>query len=369
MHKIGFYCSSLSWGGLEINFTLYALELIKRGYCIKIYCVKNSPIANKLIENKTAVTFINRNKKYFDFINAYRVYKLFKKDGINLLWIRAPRDIIIAGLVKTFAGNKIKIIYQQGMQISMKKKDIFHTIRFSKIDAWITPLNYLANQIKELTRFDPEKIHIIPLAVNNNSDKPKHTSFKSKELLNIPQDKFVLGILGRIDPLKSQLFLIKALEDIRRKNPNIILLIVGDASKEHNEYMKLLKKTAEFLNLSDSVFFRPFNEDVDVFYKSIDLFTLASKNETFGMVTIEAMTNNVPIIATNSSGTPEILENGNLGFLYEPGDINDFCNKANWIINNYDKAKELSLTARNAAINKYNEFKIYSEIERLLTKL
>lgn len=369
MKKIAFYCSSLSWGGLELNFCRYAIILLFKGYYVKIYCVKNSPIANFLLKNNNDVVFVERNRKYFDFINAYRVYRKLKKENIDILWLRAPRDVIIAGIIKTFTFFKIKIIYQQAMQISTRKKDIFHTIRFAKINAWLTPLNYLAAQIKELTYFNPVKIHIIPLAVKNPADKFL-TSSKARNLLNIPTDKFVIGIIGRIDVLKNQLFLIKALKLIREENPDSILLIVGDVTKEqNNDYLKLLHQTCVDLNLTDFVHFRPYIENIDVFYKAIDLFALSSINETFGMVTIEAMSFAVPIIAPATAANNEILKEGELGFIYEPGNIKIFCQNVNNIIQQYDNARNLAAKAYDEVNIKYSENIVYTKIEKIIDSL
>ncbi len=369
MKKIAFYCSSLSWGGLELNFCRYANNLLLKGYYVKIYCVKDSPIAKFLLKNNNDVVFVKRNRKYFDFINAYKVYRKLIKENIDILWLRAPRDIIIAGIIKSFSLFRIKIIYQQAMQLSTRKKDIFHTIRYAKINYWITPLNYLAAQIKELTFFNPAKIHIIPLAVKNPDDNSLN-SLKARNLLNIPSDKFVIGIMGRIDRLKNQLFLIKALKIIRSQNPHAILLIVGDVTKEqNNDYLKLLHQTCADLNLTEFVYFRPYIENIDVFYKAIDLFALSSINETFGMVTIEAMSFAVPIIAPATDANNEILKEGEFGFVYEPGNINMFCNKVNNIIQHYDYARNLAAKAYNQINSCYSENIVYAKIIKILDAL
>ena len=368
--RIGFYCSSLSWGGLEMNFVKYAGLLMENNYQIKIYCVEESPIAQKLKTNNQNATYVARNNKYYDLINAYKVYRLMKKDLIKAVWIRDNRDLSLIGLVKTLSRDNIQIIYQQGMQISIKKNDVLHTIRFSKIDAWITPLNFLNSQLKINTNFNQEKIFVIPLMVEMQQNENMVSKNQAREKFELSKGTFVIGILGRISLLKGQLFLIKELAKLRNQNFDIELLIVGEKSiNEGPEYLNNLEKSIKRLNLSQFVKIHPYIEDVEVFYQSIDLFVMASRGETYGNVTVEAMCHGVPVLGTKSSGTPELLGFGEYGYLYRADDENDFEQNVKWILGNYENAKEKALKAQKFAFKNYNKKIIFDQIERVLSVL
>lgn len=353
-----------------MNFVRYAIWLAERGYAIMVYCVEGSPIAERLKGSSINVYYVRRNRKYFDFVNAYRIYKLLKKDRIKAVWIRDTRDMNTIGLAKTFSANKVKVIYQQAMQLSSKKKDIFHTLRFSKINLWITPLQYLASQVKTNTHLKKEKIEVIPLATEINPHQSGMSKSEAREILKLPGDKFIYGVIGRIDPLKGQHFLIKALANLRKQNLDIDLLIVGDTTKhEGNEYQNFIKQEVKDLGIEANVHFRPFLENVEIFFKAVDLFIMASQGETFGMVTIEAMTYSTPVLGTNSAGTPEILETGELGSLYEVDDEGDFCEKIKWISNNPQNVIDKAKNAQKTALNKYSRKVVLDKIEDALKKL
>ena len=370
MGKIGFYCSSTGWGGLEMNFIRYAKWFSERNHDVIVYCVQNTPFADKIKDSDLEVSYVRKNKKYYDIINAFRVHDKIKQDGVKVIWIRDTRDISLIGLVKTISGNKIKIIYHQAMQMGTSKRDLLHTIRYSKLDAWITLLPFLAAQIKKRTRFREDRIHIIPEAINLKQGLTNHSKVDARKALDIPEDKFIIGVLGRIDPHKGQLFLIEALAKLRNKNKNIELLIVGESTRDDKvDYQAVIENRIVELNFGEFVHIRPFMDDVEVFYQAIDLFAMVSKNETFGMVTIEAMIHGVPVIGTNASGTPEILDNGNLGSLYEVGDVTDFCDKVKWILNNPKTISERTLRAQNEAKLKYNHKTVCDQIEVILSNL
>ena len=80
---------------------------------------------------------------------------------------------------------------------------------------------------------------------------------------------------------------------------------------------------------------------------------MASKGETFGMVTIEAMMCGLPVIGTESSGTPEILGHGKHGLLFEPNSVKDASKKIRTLLEDPDLAKKLGVKAQKKALKKY----------------
>lgn len=353
-----------------MNFLRYAKWFSEREFSVIFYCVRDTPLADKVKDSHLKISYVKKNKKYYDVVNAARVYKRTKADGIDILWIRDTRDISLSGLVKTLSGNKLKVMYHQAMQMGADKRDILHTIRYSKIDAWITLLPFLAAQIESRTKFDPQKIHVIPEAIEIKHDRFTVSKSEARKSLQLPEDKFIIGVLGRIDPHKGQMFLIEALSKLRQQNINIELLIVGESTRNSSvDYQSIIEHKISELHLDEFVHIRPFMEEIEVFYKAIDLFAMVSKNETFGMVTIESMIYGVPVIGTNSSGTPEILEQGNLGTLYEVGDENDFCNKVNAIATNPTITYEKAILAQREAKLKYNHNAVCDQLETVLSEL
>ena len=83
----------------------------------------------------------------------------------------------------------------------------------------------------------------------------------------------------------------------------------------------------EKAGLTHRVYVRSFRKDIAVFYKSVDAFVMASKAESIGMVTIEAMACGTPVIGSNAGGTPELLQFGQLGYLFETLSSTDLATK------------------------------------------
>jgi glycosyltransferase involved in cell wall biosynthesis len=317
MKRIAFYCSSISWGGLEMNFVRYAQWLAERGHTVHVYCVDASPIHQHVLKSNLSHTSVAHNRKYADIINAWKVSKLIKSFKAEIIWFRDTRDMSILGLVKMMLGGKPQLIYQQAMQLGVDKKDILHTMRFNRIDTWIATLDFLKQQVLTRTHFSEKKLHVIPLGVDASllqTNLPNKSA--CREQLCLPEDKLLVGVIGRIDPLKGQHIAINA---IQLCPEHVHLVIMGESTKnEGNEYEHELKKKVRSLGLEKRVHFRPYSSNVGPFYQSLDIFAMTSKGETFGTVTIEAMSFALPAIGTDSSGTPEILNFGKAGLLFEP---------------------------------------------------
>lgn len=327
--KIAFLCSSTSYGGLEMNTIKTGHWMQKRDHAVTVYATAGAPLVNLAEQKELPVQIIRRHKKYLAFRSAFRLLRQFKKDRVSVIFIRDTRDIGIAALVKFLSGNQLKIIYHQAMQIGVGKKDLFHTLRFSFIDAWMSSTRIMKENVIKNTRFPAEKIHVVPLGVETGKLLHKVPPVKeAREFFSVDPSVPLIGIMGRLNPMKGQHFLIECLEEIRKAGMDYHLLIVGEPTRhEGEEYKNKLHRLVKEKKLEHCVHFHGFLREINWFFSAIDIFALASEKETYGMVTVEALVFGVPVIASNSGGTPEILNHGKYGKLYQPRDPKDFIEK------------------------------------------
>ena len=368
--KIAFIITSDGWGGLEMNTIKLAKLLTEKAYDISLITQEKSTIYEKRKEVFASIFLINKNRKYFDFKSAKMIGKFLEDEGINILMVFDNKDLDVIAWTKKVFFKKLNVIYQQHMQIGINKKDFLHTFRFNAIDYWISPLQYLKDEVSERTKFPPEKVKIIPLSVDvTKFTQKKYSKQEALKALNIFPKTPLIGIIGRISQKKGQLFLVESIMKLKQKGVDIELLIFGSATVndlESQAYDKQLRKTVEQNDLQDIVHFVQYRENVAAFYNAIDLFVLASHSETYGMVTLEAMLSNVPIIATKSGGTSEILDYGKLGLLYEYENYDDFYQRVIWLLQNEIEAKNMAARAYNNAVNKYTQEIEINEIDSLI---
>jgi len=326
--------TSQGWGGLELNVIKTCLELQKRGIEIHMISQKDSKFAietEKTFDNQILLT---KCRKYFDFRNAKKIANYAKKHSIYLVFTAFRPDLDLLLWTK-WRYSRLKIIHQQQMQIGLQKKGFFQRMRFGAVDLWLTPLRWLKDELLEKTTIEQKKIRIVPLGVDPNRFAIPFIPppIVARKNLGIPIDyspfSTLMGVIGRIDEKKGQLFVAKMVKKLLEEKYNVYLLIVGEPTINDPESKIYYKQLTDFIavnKLEDRIFIVPFIQKTELFYGAIDLFVMASQCETYGMVTIEALLTQTPVIGTLSGGTPELLNHGLYGKLYEVDNEESFKN-------------------------------------------
>ncbi len=137
---------------------------------------------------------------------------------------------------------------------------------------------------------------------------------EARNFLGLPEDKFVFANVGRLHPDKDQKTLISAFAKVAPQLPDSILVILGKGRLE-----KVLKEQVKQLKLEERVFFLGLVPDAVKYYRAFDSFVLSSDYEPFGMVLLEAVIAEVPVISTNAGGAKEVIKNKK--WLFDVGNV------------------------------------------------
>ncbi len=335
--RLAYLCSSESWGGLEMNHLRNAQWMQLRGHTVFVFCVMNSRIHKEAESWNLPVVIIPKHKKYYDFKNGRKLVKILKNVGVTHLIIRSNKDMSIAAYAKSQLKEKLHTSYFMEMQIGVKKTNPLHNSRYRKIDFWSCPLPWLVRQVEHLTNFNNE-LALIPSGMDLQQFENLPSKTEARDQLEIPENALIFGLLGRFDLQKGQVLLLEAMRIA--KNHNFHLVLLGEPTLgEGSDYFDEMKRLINENNLEYRVHIRPFMKNPEVFYKAIDWFVMATKKETFGMVTIESLACGTPVLGSDAGGTPEILENQSGGLLFESLNATDLADKIDRIIDqkiNYD---------------------------------
>jgi glycosyltransferase involved in cell wall biosynthesis len=173
------------------------------------------------------------------------------------------------------------------------------------------PVRTVYNAV-DLRRFDPGRL----------------TRGEARTRLGLPDDSFVMGVVGQITPWKGQDTAIRALEIVSQSRPETRLLVVGEpkftfsATRYRNEaFNESLRELAAERGVADLVLFLGAREDLPDVIRALDLVLVPSWEEPFGRTVLEGMAMEVPVLATNMGGPPEIISDGNDGVLLPPRDV------------------------------------------------
>jgi glycosyltransferase involved in cell wall biosynthesis len=169
-----------------------------------------------------------------------------------------------------------------------------------------------------------KRVTVIPNGVDLERFYPElNTRQKIRGELQLGADAPVIGIIGRLTPSKGQMELLRAFKRVVSEFPNATLLIAGaPAFNQEHEYAELLKRTAAEPGISNRVLMLGARDDVAAVMQALDLLVVNSSSEACCLVVLEAMASGVPVLATRTGGTPELIEHGRNGWLISWGDVN-----------------------------------------------
>ena len=305
------------------------------------------------------------------FLNIYKLSRIIKKYKINIIHARSRAPAWSA----YFAAKKMGIPFvttfhgTYSIQNNLKKK--YNSVMV-KADKVIAISSFINKHILSNYKVDQEKIVTVHRGIN--IEKFDYLKVSNERLIafskkfNIPEDSFVILLPGRITRWKGHILLIEAISKLKRSD--IICLFVGDL-QGRNKYFAELNKTIDKFKLKNNFRIISNQSDMSVIYKLSDVVVSASlEPEAFGRVVAEAQAMGRPTVAVNHGGGPEIIIDGETGWLFRPGDANDLAEKINKALNlNIDDRKKMSVKAiERAKLNFNNEMmcakklNIYAEL-------
>lgn len=208
------------------------------------------------------------------------------------------------------------------------------------------------------------------ILVNNGVALPRAISdteiTATKRSIHISENDFVIGSVGRMlqDEHKRFSDLIKAFAKFASNKDNAKLLLLGDGPERMN-YEKLVKE----LDITEKVIFAGYQQDVTLFYNLMNVFSLVSAYEAFGLVLAEAMLNKLPVVATSVGGMKYIVDHEKTGFLVERFNTDSIAEKFEVLYQNDHLRKQMGTNGYVKALVEYTEDVYAKKIESLYLEL
>jgi glycosyltransferase involved in cell wall biosynthesis len=177
--------------------------------------------------------------------------------------------------------------------------------------------------------------------------------------------KFFIGCLSKLEPMKGQDDLLRAVAHLLPQYPEIRCVIAGDDPTPGQSWRIYLKKLAGELGVSNAVEFTGFMMDVTEVYARLDLFVLTSWAEPMGRVLLEAMNAGVPIVASCGGGVREVLEDGRSALLYNPRRVDELVERIRTILRDPLLGARLSEYAYSSLVSQFADSKYCADIQQL----
>lgn len=368
-HGIALCCTTHSLGGIELNVLRLAGWMRQRGHHCILVVARDAPMHRQAADAGIPHVTLAGKSRYKVYGEARELAFRLAEERIGTLILNVNRDLLL-GVLATRRSSGLRLVHMQHMQFGLPKRDLVHRWQHAQLDAWIAPLPSLAAQTARMTTVLPERIHVIPLGIDLAPFAKMPDRGTARRLLDLPENVFVAGVLGRLDRGKGQEFLLRATAQLRSEGRDLHVLLVGEETRgEEQNYAGQLHRLAAELHITDHVHFRGFVEDIPSAYAAMDVFTLTSLSETYGMVTIEALASGLPVIATATGGTPELLGQEGNGLLVPAANPAALAHAIARVMDDTTLAQSLGAHGRAHAFAGFGHEQQCVALERLLDML
>lgn len=185
-------------------------------------------------------------------------------------------------------------------------------------DACVAPACHMADDYARTIGLRRDRIEVIPNGVDIGRFGPGSRR-DARSALGLGADDFVIGFVGRLDPVKDIRGLVEVFARFRKNLPlnreRARLLIVGDGTERGTAESVIADR-----GLGESVLLTGLRTDIPQCMAAMDIYLQPSYYEGHSLTILEAMAAGLPVVSTSVGGTPEIIEDGRSGLLYRPGD-------------------------------------------------
>jgi len=187
---------------------------------------------------------------------------------------------------------------------------------------------------------------------------------ETRRVMGIGEERFVVGWIGRMTAVKRTDVVLKAFRRLRDDGVDAVLCMVGDGPER-----RLVEDLAGELGVMRNALFPGYQEDVGPFFAAFDVFVLPSGNEGTPVTAIEALASGCPVVATRVGGVPDVVTDGEDGFLVEPGDIDGLAARLALLARDPALRAALGGAGRERMRGRYAVDRLIDDIDRLYRDL
>lgn len=348
----------LEMGGVELGTVEVASALQEHG--IKNFVAsQGGRLTRELSKLKVKhLTLPLKSKNIFKMRkNADALADFIKKNGINIVHARSRAPAWSAYWAAQKAGVHFMTTFHGTYGLGpWGIKKIYNKI-MTYGERVIVISNHIKNHIlKNYKKTDESKLRLIHRCVDIDKFNPAKVSqeriIKAVKEYNIPDDRPVLTLIGRVTRWKGQHLLVEALS--KMKNTNCYCVIAGDAQGRVN-YVDEIKELAKELGVGNRIgFYGKVLDPQALMQVSTVVLSTAIEPEAFGRISIEGQAMGKIVVASNIGGSLDTIEDGVTGKLYQSDSAQALADALDWALNLDEAAK--AKIAKTAAKNVKDNF-------------
>ena len=347
-------------GGGEVHVAGLTRALVSRGHSVYMAVRPDSPLRSPLDGVDVSWhEFTLRNS--LDLTSARAIAGLVNREGIQIVHAHLGRDYLVAALACRHT-PKARLIITRHHYLPLKRNLLYRWM-LEDVAAVIAVSESVRTSILERMTFPPERIHVI-----SNWIEPywfqEADQTEARSAFNI-QAKLAVACIGRITPAKGQEDFIQAAGRVVRTRQDVEFLIAGSEDDVGAPFTNHLKALSKEVGISDRVKFLGPVDNIPALLAAVDIVVVPSWDEGFSLVTLEALASSRTVLASDTGGIKDIIQDGLTGMLFTPRDSHGLSNRLLWLLSDAHLREKLASHGRIDVFNRFGRDKVIDRIESL----
>lgn len=359
--RILFINSIQMFAGGEIWMLRTLRALQQRGHEVWLCCRPHTELAERAAEAGIPVKLL-RFRGDFDPWCIFQLARFMHRHGIEIVLTNMDKELRNGGLAAKLAGVRV-VIPRRGIDYPLKNRWRY---RFAYN---ILATHLLANShatkralLRNAPWLNEKRIEVIHNGIALEAFVQSARRSLRKEW-NIAPHTPVLGFVGQLDERKGLGVLLSAFALIHQRMPEARLVLAGEGPLR-----EMIASEAREKGWEENLILAGFVKDVAAVMQTIDVLLLPSYWEGFGIVIIEAMACGKPVITTNISSMPEIVEHERTGYLIAPGEVEILASRALELLQDRALRERMGQAGRERAALHFSHDTMIARLEALFAR-
>ncbi|MBA3734315.1 MAG: glycosyltransferase family 4 protein [Actinobacteria bacterium] len=374
----------LNMGGPALHVAYLTEGLRKRGY-------ETTLVAGSLARGEDSMSFVadahgveiahidelgREISPLKDLVATIRLARLIRKERPQILHTHTAKAGTVGRVAALLAGSRRPPIVVHTFHGHVLR-GYFGPVRsllFRLLERWLasrtTALIAVSPQVRDdlvaLGVAPPERFVVIRLGIElgERVSGEQNGRAESRRYLGIPDDRFAVGWIGRMTAVKRTDDVLLAFKRLRDNGVDAMLCMVGDGPDRAQ-----LERRAHELGIMRQVLFLGYQEEVASFYAAFDTLVLPSSNEGTPVSAIEALAAGRPVVATRVGGVPDVVRDGEDGFLVEAGETDDLADRLERLARDPELRERMGRQGRERVLPRYAVERLVEDVDELYRSL
>jgi len=269
------------------------------------------------------------------------------------------------------AGVPVAIHSEHGYELDMlgglpNRRRIFRRAAYAMADAVFAVTRELRDYHAKQAWISSQRIRVVYNGVDTQRFCPHpHLRDVARKRFGLPPNRFIVGAVGRMVPIKDHATLLRAVDLLAQRNFDAHVLFVGSGP----ELERTQKLAASFQALSGRVTFAGVSDEVSAMLHALDAFAQPSISEGMSNTLLEAMATALPVIATAVGGNNEVIDNGQSGWLIRTGDHEALASILMRLASEADLRRSYGAAARQRIVERFSLDRMLNDYKELYLEL